>query len=171
MTYNIHPIIVHFPVALLFLYSFIKIVPFKKWIPSFSWDSVLRALLFFGILGAFAAYMTGDTARALFGPSRSIVEAHESFASISIFIYTVLLIREFLPVFKAKYFEKIKSEEIKKIILLVEKVLTQKALSKILAFLGLVSITITGMLGGIMVYGLSADPIAPLVLKILGLQL
>jgi hypothetical protein len=52
---------------------------------------------------------------------------------------------------------------------LAAKILTEKTLSKVLAFLGLVSITITGMLGGVMVYGVTADPLAPMVLKLLGL--
>jgi len=49
--------------------------------------------------------------------------------------------------------------------------LSTKIISKILAILGLVAITFTGMLGGVMVYGLSTDPLAPIILKILGIIL
>ena len=55
MTYNIHPLFVHFPIAFLFIYSLIKIVPVKKWLPKVSWKDIERVLLVVGVLGAFAA--------------------------------------------------------------------------------------------------------------------
>ena len=65
MTYNIHPIFVHFPIALLFIYSIIKIIPFKKWFPKVTWDYLGFILLIIGVLGAFVASSTGEIADEL----------------------------------------------------------------------------------------------------------
>ena len=95
MSYNLHPLFVHFPIALLFLYSFIKIIPLKKWWPQ---------------------------------------------------------------------------GEIISLVIPSKKNLTHPILSGFLALVGLVAIVVTGLLGGVMVYGPTADPAAGIVLRLLGLN-
>ncbi len=170
MTYNLHPIIVHFPIAMLFLYSIIKIIPLNKWFPNVSWKQIERVLLLVGVLGAFAALYTGDTARHMMRPDHALVEMHSLFATISTWIYGLLLLGEFLSIYRTSNIPKLNSPQVTQFFLFVEKILTNPALSKIMAFLGLVAITVTGMLGGVMIYGTSADPMASTVLKILGLN-
>ncbi|MEK7113270.1 MAG: hypothetical protein AAB873_00415, partial [Patescibacteria group bacterium] len=53
----------------------------------------------------------------------------------------------------------------------LEKVLNNRFVSVLLALLGLLSIFTTGLLGGVMVYGISADPLALSVLDLLGLNI
>jgi hypothetical protein len=55
------------------------------------------------------------------------------------------------------------------LLLKVENLLTNRTLTLILAIVGVVAISLTGLLGGVMIYGTSADPLAPFILKILGL--
>ncbi len=154
MTYNIHPIIVHFPIALLVLYSIIKILPLSKLIPRVAWKDIERILLVLGIVGAFAAMFTGGIAEELVQPNKELVEMHGMFAFISIVLYGVLLLVEIIGIFKTKFLT-----------------ISNGVLSKILALCGLLAISITGMLGGIMVYGLSSDPLAPLLLNLLNIHL
>ncbi len=155
MTYNIHPLLVHFPIALLFLYSVIKILPFQKFIPSVAWKDIERALLFFGFLGSLAAFFTGGIAEHLVQPNHQLVEMHSNFALLSVIIYGVLLLySEVFSFLKPSYAR-----------------FSDGIVAKILALAGLICISITGMLGGVMVYGLSADPLAPLVLRLLGINL
>lgn len=170
MTYNIHPIIVHFPIALLFIYSIIKILPLSKWLPQVAWKHIERTLLVFGVLGAFASSATGEVAEHLVHPSHNLVEMHALFAGASTWIYGLLLAGEFLSLFIPFLSAKINLPKTIHYLSIIEKILTQKTLSKFLAFLGLIAISITGMLGGVMVYGLSADPMAKIVLQILGLN-
>lgn len=170
MTYNIHPIIVHFPIALLFLYSIIKILPLVKWFPQVAWRQTERILLVFGVLGAFIANTTGEVAEHLARPNHDLVEMHALFASASTWIYGLLLSGELLSILIPFMSTKISLPKTMNYLGLIEKILTQKLLSKVLAFFGLIAISITGMLGGVMVYGLSADPLAKIVLKILGLN-
>ncbi len=171
MTYNIHPIIVHFPIALLFLYSVIKILPFKKCLPSFAWMDVERVLLFFGVVGAFVASSTGEIAEHLVRPDNNLVEAHEFFAGLSTWLYGLILAGEILAIMSVAIRTKIKLQKYAPIVTFFEKILHNQKLCKLLAFFGIISITITGMLGGVMVYGLAADPLAPLVLQILGITI
>ncbi len=170
--YNIHPIIVHFPVALLFIYSVVKIIPFGKWFPEVKWRHIERVLLTLGVLGAFGALLTGDAAKHLFGPNHDLVEAHEMFASISTYLYCALLLGELASILNVRpYFIERRQHLIGKISHYVESIFCHKILSRVIAFVALVSIIVTGMLGGVMVYGLTADPLAGIVLKILGISI
>lgn len=171
MTYNLHPLLVHFPIALLFLYSAIKILPLNRWLPSVAWKHIERALLVVGVLGAFLSLATGETAEHLLRPNRQLVEMHSFFASLSTWLYGALLAGEFLSVVNPMLVPKISFAPITKLMVFFEKLLGSTVVSKILAFLGLVAISVTGLLGGVIIYGVSADPIAGIVLKILGISL
>ncbi len=171
MLYNIHPLFVHFPIALLFIYSIIKIIPFKKWFPNVSWKHIERALLLVGVLGAFAALMTGETAEQLTKPNHNLVEAHSFFATTATYLYAILLLGEILSISMSWIDLKLKSGKILKTIVFIKNLLNQPILSITLAILGFITISITGLLGGVMVYGTSADPVAGLVLRLLGISL
>ncbi len=172
MAYNIHPIIVHFPVAMLFVYSIVEILPLKRWFPRVAWRDIERVLLVVGVLGAFAALATGDTAEHLVRPNRALVEAHSTFADIATFIYGALLVGEIAAVVNARNYAYGKDWQwVSAIVRLIEKVLCNPVFSGVLALLGFVAISVTGMLGGTIAYGLTADPIAPLLLKLLGITL
>ena len=172
MTYNIHPIFVHFPIALLFIYSIIKILPFKKWLPKIAWGDIGFVVLVVGVLGAFVSLSTGDSAEELSTANRTLINTHATFAGISTWLYVALLLGEISHFFnQSKLAEKISLLKLKKITTFFEKFLYGKLFSKIVSLVALIFITITGMLGGIIVYGISADPFASVLLKILGISL
>ncbi len=169
MQYNLHPLLVHFPIALLLVYSVIKILPFKKWLPNVSWKHIERALLVFGMLGAGAALLTGDIAEEIARPNHDLVETHSLFAATATWLYGLLLAGELITFINPWIATKVTSQKILKMFSFVGELLTHPILSTTLAVLGLIMISLTGLLGGVMVYGTSADPVAPFVLKILGL--
>ncbi len=168
MTYNIHPIFVHFPIALLFLYSLIKIIPFQKWFPKVSWKHIENVLLVIGLLGAFVALSTGETATHLVHPNRQLVSAHSLFASITTLLYGLLVLGEILPFVVNNL--KFNSPKVINIIVFIQKMITSPFVSKSLAVLGMLAITVTGLLGGAMVYKNSADPLTGIVLHLFGLS-
>lgn len=171
MVYNLHPIVVHFPIALLFLYSVIKIIPVSRWFPQVSWKQLERALLLVGVLGALAASYTGEIAEALIRPDYQLVEWHSWFAAIATWLYGLLLLGELLFLLRPLIIRKPNFIAVTRVLDLIQTILTHRTLSLMMALLGLVALSVTGLLGGVMVYGLSADPLAPIVLKLLGLAI
>ncbi len=171
MTYNIHPIFVHFPIALLFLYSLIKIFPVKKLFPKVSWKHIEILLLSVGMAGAALALATGDTAEHLLSPSnRQLVQTHSMFGEISTWLYGALLLGEILFFINPFIIEKFKLPKVNSFLLFIQRILTSPFVSKTLALLGFVAISITGLLGGVLVYGVTADPLASIVLRVLGIS-
>lgn len=171
MTYNIHPIFVHFPIAFLLLYSFIKIVPFYKWFPRVAWKQIEVVLLVAGVLGAFVANSTGEIAEHLVRPDHNLVEMHATFAGASTWIYGLLLAGELLALLTINIVPKLRLPKLTSFLISIQKILTHRTISAILALLGLVAISVTGLLGGVMVYGTTADPVAGFVLQLLGLSI
>lgn len=170
MTYNIHPILVHFPIALLFVYSIIKILPFKKWFASVAWKDIERIFLLLGVFGSFASLATGDTAEHIIKTNHQLVEMHATFAGLSTWIYSILLAGEVILILNISYQSLIKNEKIKTILNKIGNIINNEIISKILAILGFIAIFITGLLGGVITYGTSADPIAKIVLNLLGIN-
>lgn len=162
MTYNIHPIFVHFPIALLLLYSLLKIIPFYKWFPGVAWKQIERVFLLLGVLGGFAALYTGESAEHLVRPDHDLVEMHSTFAVIAVWTYVALLVGEIIFFVSQK-------RTLPNILNSLGKILTNRLVSGVLSFLALIAISITGLLGGVIVYGTTADPLAAIILRLLGL--
>ena len=171
MTYNIHPLFVHFPIALLFIYSIIKIIPFHIVLPNVSWKHIERVLLLAGVLGAFVSSSTGEIAEHLVESNRQIIEMHKLFAAASTWFYGLLLLGEALYLLNPIISLKLQIPPLNNFLNFIQKILTNRILSIILTLLGLVAISITGLLGGVLVYGVSADPVAPVVLRLFGISL
>ena len=170
MTYNLHPIFVHFPIAFLLLYSIIKLLPFERWFPKTSWKQTYKILLVFGVIGSYVAMSTGEVAEDLLQPDKDLVGMHELFAGITTNLYLLLLIGELFPNIQ-KLIAKIKivPSIITKIIAWIEKIITHTFIVKLLALAGAIMLFLTGLLGGVLTHGVTADPIAPFVLRVLGL--
>ena len=154
---NLHPAIVHFPIALLFIYSVLKILPFYKWFPNVAWKHVERVFIIFGVLGALAAAVTGLIAKSIVHPDERLVLTHASFAVSTAFVYIILLISELVAIYHPAQFPAINFANSSKV--------------KWLALLGLILVFLTGLLGGVLAKGPSADPLAPILLKLLGISL
>ncbi|KHO51327.1 MAG: hypothetical protein QT04_C0044G0036 [archaeon GW2011_AR11] len=67
MPLNIHPIFVHFPIALLSLYAVMVLIRFRKVMGLPYWSYAKAILAIAGTLGAFAALQTGSLVGALPG--------------------------------------------------------------------------------------------------------
>lgn len=169
MTYDIHPALVHFPIALLFLYSVVNLLPLQKWFPKVSWKHIEVVLLIVGVVGAIAALSTGEIAEEITQPDKQLVEMHSTFAGIATLLYGLLLSGEVLSFLTTTNIFRLKIPKINAFFIFVQKILTHRIVSFILAALGLIAITITGILGGVIIHGVSADPFAATVLNIFGL--
>ena len=169
MIYNIHPIFVHFPIALLFIYSLVKLLPLSKWFPNISWKQIEILLLVTGVLGAFVALSTGDMAEHLNKYNRQIISIHSVFAGIATLLYGLILSGEILRLITPTFIPKLGIKFLTNILVYIQNIINGSVFSKIIVFLGFISIIITGMLGGAIVYGVSADPLTAIVLHFFGI--
>ncbi len=167
MTFDIHPIVVHFPIALLFVYSILKILPLSKWWSGVSWRQIERVLLIIGVCGAFVALATGSTAAHLAKPDRTLLHAHETFAQLTTILYSALLVGEIAAFINERAL--VSQPTLLRIIQIVESILANRVFSAILAFVALIALFMTGLLGGAIVYGAAADPLAGIILPLLGI--
>lgn len=147
---DIHPLIVHFPIALLTLYAVFELIRFNKVLEKPYWFYIKAALV---IVGELLALLT-----ILFSPEDGemrIVEVHESFATATAIVFGLIALNYLIHWMKREgWFIRIPT-------------LPNWSLV-ILAVIGLVCITITGGLGGAIVYGTEFDPLMAPIFKLLG---
>ncbi|MBI5530558.1 MAG: hypothetical protein HY918_03590 [Candidatus Doudnabacteria bacterium] len=173
---NPHPILVHFPIALLTVYSLMELVRIKKVSQQAYWFYAKALFVMIGGLGALAALYTGDFAVAAARSGevslaitnfREVVSMHENFADASVAIYGIIAAGYLVLWFNRERFgEWLKPEVLKKIWVILVKVfgfVIETRFVVLLALAGLVAVTITGALGGAMVYGPNVDPVVRLI--------
>lgn len=170
MNYNIHPIIVHFPIAFLFLYSIIKILPLNRFSDKINWVHIRILLIVVGMIGAWFSGITGEISEHLVQVNREVLNFHTLFAGTTNTFYGILLFGELLPVINIYVVRKFNNLYINKFFGFFNKIFSNQIILILMAIFGLLSLLMTGLLGGVMVYGTTADPIADPILKILGIN-
>jgi uncharacterized membrane protein len=146
----LHPIIVHFPIALLTVYAVLELVRFKKVTSQPYWFYVKAVLVILGSLGSLAAFMTGPEGDGALPP---IVAMHARFATTTVILFLIISMSYLLTWCKPT---RVTSFVLRPYIIIP------------LALAGLVCITITGGLGGAIVYGTHFDPFMAPIFKLLG---
>ncbi len=136
---KLHPVVIHFPVALFSLYVLLEIInlflqepKYHKWINGF---------LLLGVIAGITAVLTGNQAAASITKSshvteniKEIIEEHETYATLTMWYFTVLLGVRFYLTNKKKFTKMLKVTFV------------------ILAIVGLFLIYETGEHGGKLVY-------------------
>jgi len=166
MELNIHPVVVHFPIALLTLYALFELARFKKLTNQTWYRPVKLAFLFLGTLFASLAAKTGEIAAG--EGTNTIVEMHERMANMSIWIFSILAVAYLVALFfehpnMQKYVQRMGS--LGPLLRKLSGIITM--ISPLLALAGLFTITATGALGGAMVYGPDVDPIVRFIYDLL----
>lgn len=163
---DFHPFVVHFPVALLVVYSILEIFLVGRKNPDF-WNSFKDWILAIGLAGAFLSLLTGSIAEEGLIVKSNIVEAHEAVAQLTTAIFSFLLVARISLRLLSKKPELLENGLgfIKGPILLANNRFVLAGL----ALLGLISLSLTGALGAALVYGPKGDFVISLVIKILGL--
>ncbi len=178
MGMNIHPILVHFPVALLAIYSLLELIRWNKITSQPYWFYVKAMFVCVGGLAALAALATGDTAvegvrNGLFTPAVSnymdVIHLHETFADISIVVFGLIAASYLLTwIDRTNFVNRFKSlESLWRFLAKIASIIQRPVLLVLLAVIGLIAITITGGLGGVIVFGPDADPFFKIVYQIL----
>lgn len=95
----LHPLLVHFPIALLILGGAVQILALWKREP---FEKIATFLLVIGFISGLVTYFTGDSGvrfarQYLTSNVRSMVRPHETFAQLSLFTFALLLLVKFVP--------------------------------------------------------------------------
>ncbi len=144
---NLHPKIVHFPIALFVVYALLEII--GSFVKKDFFSKTAHLILFLGVIGAVAAVLTGnsaeDAAHALSkaGVSISIqaIENHSDFANFTLWYFAGILVLRTYLVLKKKF------------------VGSLKYFFVVLSLVGVFLVYQTGQLGGKLVYkyGIGTD--------------
>jgi uncharacterized membrane protein len=168
---NIHPILVHFPIALLTIYALLevaslKFVPFSKYARDAKGTLIKGFLVVVGAVSSGTAILSGEgaehsmlsdmiTSGADTTALRHLIETHSTYATITAIVFAVIAL-SYLSLWLSNSFAE--NTTLKKIDTFFSYIRNQYVLS-ILALAGLVLVTITGALGGALAYGPDIDPV------------
>jgi uncharacterized membrane protein len=136
---NIHPAFVHFPIALLLLYTVVEILPLKQWFARVPWTAIRNFLLTVGTVSIVPTVVTGLLAARAVGET-ALIETHER-AALS-------LVALFIASIGVSWYGLRKGRGPK-----VELAL------RLLAVLEFVGLFVVGALGASIVYGPQIDPL------------
>ena len=162
---DLHPIIVHFPIAFLTVFFFLEVISIKRLEQEQWWFYLKAVLAILGGLSAVAAAQFGDLAAHKYRgvlAVREVLHLHETFAKATEVLGLLMAAN-----YGALWLER--TNMLSRIFpgplgfirtwgLWVVKVINYKPLLKVLALFGLFCVVVTGGLGGMLVFGGTADP-------------
>lgn len=156
----LHPIVVHFPIALLTVYAALELLRFPP-VKRQPYYFYLKAfLVVVGAAATFVARFTGEMDAERFtpgDPTLTTIERHELFANLTTAIFSLLALAYLISWLKKAELSPAASGTRKgKLYRLAER-LTESPWGAALALLGLISVTVTGALGASIIFGPDAD--------------
>lgn len=167
---DLHPLFVHFPVALLTVYAVLE--TFRRWTPAEGWRTTRAVLVIVGTAFSFISLSTGEAAEHAFGKPElhDVLEMHSLLANVSTWIFAVLAASYVLTnprvrstVTRAPAFARRPLEALAR----VAGSILRTPVSIAAAIVGFACLSLVGALGGILAYGPDFDPITSAVYRLL----
>lgn len=171
---SLHPVVVHFPIGLLTVYALLEIISIKKIQADPRWIFAKRVLLFVGTVGVLVSLQSGEERGGENIEPGTVLAYHSLCATITTWIFGLLAGSQFVIAVTGFVTRFVTKREwlyvIWKVIERIARIVSMRPILIIGAIAGLISLTITGALGGGMVYGPDADPMVTIVFKMFGLK-
>lgn len=163
MFINVHPAVVHVPVACLMLYAGFELIRVRRVLEKPYWFYVKAVLVIVGAIGSWIARQTGEMIESAFavGATRAVVDMHAIwgtgtailFSSIAIAYALVWVDQEFVVSWKW--------------LIQTARTYLRGPIIVPLALVGLIAVFVTGALGGSITRGSEVDPFVSLVYRLL----
>jgi len=163
---DVHPIVVHFPIALLTLYACMECLRFERLQSLVAWFYIKLFLVLVGVGGSWFAFATGNYIAEKLGKT-PLIETHAFFAVITVVIFTAIGAMYIIEWAERDQLLHIRSgsfsQKVWFALLHVFHIYNISTIRVVCALAGLVALTITGGLGGAIVYGSDIDPMVKII--------
>lgn len=165
---NVHPLLVHFPIAFLSLYALLELLRFTVFTKQPYWFYLKAVLLFMGVFSAGLAILAGLLIEQQFSNQGALLVLHKNINEIASFLFAVLAFsylvswlertREFKMPSSLKSFWKLS--------LWIKHITLETWFLYVIVLAAFFLITIGSALGGIIVYGPNLDPFTQFIYRI-----
>lgn len=164
-SFNIHPIVVHFPVAMLMAYSIIEIISLFSQKRAAKLYTTKTIILWIGAVWGFMALQTGEWTQEFLWISGDLVHTHEEYADKTFFVYAIITV---YYIIKTMYIQQIWGKYWVNNIQAYHSQLTSffassvtQVIVTLIAIVWMGLLTITGALGGAIAHGTNnGDPVS-----------
>jgi uncharacterized membrane protein len=154
--FDIHPLVIHFPIALLIVYSFFEIISIHKLQEKSYWFYVKAIMVLLGTLSAYVTFASSKFSEQ-FVKGEPLVELYNRFSYGTMAVFSFISILYLLAWFGND-----------KHVIFSSKFLFNRGAMIPLTIVGLFAIAITGGISGAMVYGTHFDPLMAPIFKYYG---
>lgn len=159
---NVHPLLVHFPVALLTVYALLECARWKR-IMTLPYTFYVKAtFVIIGTVASYAAYVSGEWIGEEFmqGSLTPLVQRHAFFAMLTALLYTIIALAYLFAWLKRA--DVLAFPAVQRVGYAADRFMVS-GWSVLTALIGLILVTITGALGGAIVYGPDIDPVVRII--------
>lgn len=165
---NVHPIFVHFPIALLVIFTLLEIIRLPILTRQQWWFGAKAVLLLAGVAGGFAALLSGNIAAEAYKGTSSVplLRLHSNFAYATIIVYGILALSYLIQAGTVTKVGSRLSPTLKRpwaILEHINRFIFNAPVLILAAVVGMILVTIVGALGGALVYGPDVDPVVSII--------
>ncbi|MBI3671525.1 hypothetical protein HY249_01890 [Candidatus Azambacteria bacterium] len=159
----IHPLFVHFPIAMLVVYSLFELFRFEAAAKQPYWFYIKASLVISGTFLAYLTLATGDQAERFINETgtefqKSLVNTHAIFAGSATAIFSLIAFSYSIEwLLKEPKASEFLNKRFLNIFLISSKIISKPYILITLALVGTTAITVAGALGAAMVYGPHID--------------
>lgn len=165
---NLHPLFVHFPIALFTVYALLEMIPSKKLRNNETVFLIKCFILIIGTVSVWPTLASGEAIEHMFGSDASknaLVEIHGLWGSVAAGIFqglAAVYLIEWIKKGKGKLLNWLTTQKgvssIWKLLNWIQTKLYHKPVLIIFALLGFIALTCAGALGAALVHGEQIDP-------------